>query len=285
MEKVSKIMLVSVLTNFILAMVKMLFGFIGKSSALLADGIHSLSDLITDFFAIVGSKLSRKPADSKHPYGHGKLEYLTSIVISLVILSLGITLIIKSFGREIVIPEMIVIVVSLFTIITKYILSNYIIKKGKQYQNNILISSGYESRTDVISSIVVLVSVVLMQLSKYIDILKYADVVATIIVGILIVKIGYNLLRENLSLLLDEQVTNEEYLSNLKGIILEENTVLNIDSLIILKLGPYYKLVLEIRMNETKSLKEVHQVLDELEDKMKTYDDKIKYVTIHVNPS
>ena len=208
MEKVSKIMFVSVFTNLILAIIKMIFGFIGKSSALLADGIHSLSDLITDFFAIIGSKLSEKPADSKHPYGHGKLEYLTSIVISIVVLTLGITLITNSFQKEIVIPDIIVIVVSIFTIIAKLILSNYIINKGKKYQNNILISSGYESRTDVISSIVVLVSIILMQLSNYFEILKYADILATIIVGLLIIKIGYSLLKENLSLLLDEQVTN-----------------------------------------------------------------------------
>lgn len=285
MEKVSKIMFVSVFTNLILAIIKMIFGFIGKSSALLADGIHSLSDLITDFFAIIGSKLSEKPADSKHPYGHGKLEYLTSIVISIVVLTLGITLITNSFQKEIVIPDIIVIVVSIFTIIAKLILSNYIINKGKKYQNNILISSGYESRTDVISSIVVLVSIILMQLSNYFEILKYADILATIIVGLLIIKIGYSLLKENLSLLLDEQVTNEEYLLDLKKIILKEESVITIDDLIIIKLGPCYKLVLEITMDETKSLKEVHQVLDELEKRMKEYDSKIKYVTIHANPS
>lgn len=285
MEKVSKIMFVSVFTNLILAIIKMIFGFIGKSSALLADGIHSLSDLITDFFAIIGSKLSEKPADSKHPYGHGKLEYLTSIVISIVVLTLGITLITNSFQKEIVIPDIIVIVVSIFTIIAKFILSSYIINKGKKYQNNILISSGYESRTDVISSIVVLVSIILMQLSNYFEILKYADIVATIIVGLLIIKIGYSLLKENLSLLLDEQVTNEKYLLDLKKIILKEESVITIDDLIIIKLGPCYKLVLEITMDETKSLKEVHQVLDELEKRMKEYDSKIKYVTIHANPS
>ena len=123
MEKVSKIMFVSVFTNLILAIIKMIFGFIGKSSALLADGIHSLSDLITDFFAIIGSKLSEKPADSKHPYGHGKLEYLTSIVISIVVLTLGITLITNSFQKEIVIPDIIVIAVSIFTIIARTIIT------------------------------------------------------------------------------------------------------------------------------------------------------------------
>ena len=191
----------------------------------------------------------------------------------------------NSFQKEIVIPDMIVIAVSIFTIIAKFILSSYIINKGKKYQNNILISSGYESRTDVISSIVVLVSIILMQLSNYFEILKYADIVATIIVGLLIIKIGYSLLKENLSLLLDEQVTNEEYLLDLKKIILKEESVITIDDLIIIKLGPCYKLVLEITMDKTKSLKEVHQVLDELEKRMKEYDSKIKYVTIHANPS
>ena len=94
MDKIAKVMGVSIITNIFLSIVKIITGLIGKSSALIADGIHSFSDLSTDFIAIIGNYLSRKPADEKHPYGHGKIEYITSIIISLVILFLGGTIII-----------------------------------------------------------------------------------------------------------------------------------------------------------------------------------------------
>lgn len=284
MNITSKVMLVSMFTNLGLSIVKIVFGLFGSSGALIADGIHSLSDLITDIFAIFGSWLSRKPADKKHPYGHGKLEYVTSTVISLIILIVGLSLILNAFKREIVIPSIFVIIVSLFTIIVKFILSGYVLKMGKKHQNNILISSGYESSADVVSSFVVLVSAILIQFSSYLEVLKYSDVIATIIIGIFVIKIGFNLLKENLSLILDEQVTDEEYLNEIKNIILKNDEIDNIDQLVILKNGPYYKLIIEVVMNYKKSLEDVHNVLDIVENNLKAFDFKIKYVTIHVNP-
>ena len=285
MNVTSKIMVISMITNLGLSIIKIVFGFFGKSGALIADGFHSLSDLITDVFAIFGSWLSRKPADKKHPYGHGKLEYITSIVISLMILGVGLGLINNAFHREIIIPSVFVILVSLFTIIVKFILSGYVLKMGKKYQNNILISSGYESSTDVISSLIVFISVILIQFSNYIEWFKYADIIATIIIGILVIKIGFDLLKVNLSLVLDEQVTDEEYLTKIKNIILQNKEIYKIDQLIILKNGPYYKLIIELVMDYQKPLEEVHNILDDVENELKRYDPKIKYITIHVNPN
>ena len=118
-NKVTKVMGVSIATNIFLSIVKIITGLIGKSSALIADGIHSFSDLSTDFIAIIGNYLSRKPADEKHPYGHGKIEYITSIIISLVILFLGSTIIYSSIQKDIAIPSMIVAIISFLTIALK----------------------------------------------------------------------------------------------------------------------------------------------------------------------
>ncbi len=284
MEITSKVMFVSMFTNIFLSIFKIISGLIFKSSSLIADGIHSFSDLVTDICAIIGAYLSRKPADLKHPYGHGKLEYVTSIIISLVILFLGFTIIYNSINKEIIIPSIIVVIVSSITIIIKLILSTFLIKMGKKYKNNILISSGYESSTDVISSIVVLLSALLMQFSNTFNILKYSDIIATIIVGLLIVRIGFSILKDNLSIMLGEQEIDEEYINKIKNIIFTNNKVKSIDSLILLKYGPYYKLIGEISMDPNEKLISVHDNLDLIEDSIKKEDDKIKYITIHVNP-
>ena len=81
MKNTNKIMKASFLTNLFLSIIKVIIGFFGKSSSLIADGIHSLSDLITDIVAIVGNSFASKPADHEHPYGHGKLEYLTCLFL------------------------------------------------------------------------------------------------------------------------------------------------------------------------------------------------------------
>ena len=85
MNKITKVLLVSSITNIFLSIIKIIFGFIGKCSSLIADGIHSLSDLSTDVIAIIGNKMSLKPADKEHPFGHGKTEYITSMIIGLII--------------------------------------------------------------------------------------------------------------------------------------------------------------------------------------------------------
>lgn len=109
----------------------MIVGTIGSSGALIADGFHSISDLVTDIIVIISSKFSSKLPDKEHPFGHGRLDYIISIAISLVILILGITIIIDSAKTNFSLPSTLVVIVSLFTIVIKYILSNYIIKKVK----------------------------------------------------------------------------------------------------------------------------------------------------------
>ena len=241
--KITKVLLVSSITNTFLSIIKILFGLIGRCSSLIADGIHSLSDLSTDLVAIFGNYLSLKPADKKHPFGHGKIEYITSMIIGIVIIILGLSLIYNIFNKEIIIPNSLILIVSLFTIISKYILANYIYKNGLKYSNNILIASGKESRADVYSSIFVLISIILMQFSNKIYILKYADMVSTVIIALFIIKTGFNILKDNIGILLEEQVLDKNYLKEIKNIIISSDKIVEIKDLYILRYGPYYKLV------------------------------------------
>ena len=281
--KITKVLLVSSITNIFLSIIKILFGFIGKCNALVADGIHSLSDLSTDFVAIFGNHLSLKPADKKHPFGHGKTEYLTSMIIGIVIIILGLSLIYNIFNKEIIIPDLIMILVSLFTIISKLLLSNYIYKKGILYSNNILIASGKESRADVYSSIFVLLSIVLMQFSNEVSILKYADMFSTIIIALFIIKTGFNILKDNIGILLEEQVLDKKYLKEIKSIITSFDEIVEIKDLYVLRYGPYYKLVSNVIMKDLL-LTDAHNVIDEIENKLKEKDNRIKYVFIHMEP-
>lgn len=284
MSTVTKTMVVSMIVNVFLSLIKIISGILGSCNSLIADGIHSISDLSTDIIAIIGNKLSLKPADNKHPYGHGKIEYLTSLIISIVILFLGFSIIYNTINRQTVIPKVWVLIVSFITIISKYFLSSFIIKQGKRINSTILIASGYESRSDAVGSIGVFLSVIVMHLSSYINIFKYADKVATIIIAILIIKTGFNILKENIGLLLGEQLIDEDYLQKIKNIIYEEED-LKIKKIHILRNGPYNHLVATITMNNFISLEEAHDKIDLIELKVKEYDEKIKYVTIHVEPT
>lgn len=285
MNYVTKTMIISVFTNIFLAVVKIVFGFLAHSSALIADGIHSFSDLSTDFFAILGNYLARKPADKEHPFGHGKIEYLTSIIIGTLVLIVGLGVIYNSANSEVTIPSAVVIAVTIVTIILKYLLSMYVIKKGQKHNNNILIASGKESRTDVISSFVVLVAAILMQFSDKLSILKYSDIVASIVVGIFIVKTGFTIVKENMSVIIGEQENNKEYLSKLKRIILNDDNVISIKSMIILKFGHIVTLDLIVIMDGNITLKEAHDIVDAIENQIKNFDERVEHIHIHMEPN
>ena len=277
--KTEHVMKVSFITNFLLSCFKIINGFILKSSALIADGIHSFSDLVTDVVAIIGDKFANKPKDFDHPYGHGNAEYLTSFIIGLMIILMGLVLIKETMNQEVTIPSYLVAIVSLITIVCKYFLASFLIKKGKFYNNNILIASGKESKTDVISSIVVFLSSILILFRNYLDILKYSDKVAGIIVGIFIIVTGFKIVKENTEMILGKKADD----TILRNKLLTIPNILNIDDIIMIKHGPYYKAYVEVTMN-IKLLKKAHDMAHNIENEIKNELTNIKYINIHVNP-
>lgn len=284
MDRVNKVMLVSLLTNIFLAIFKIVFGIVGSSGALIADGIHSLSDMITDIFAGVGNTISKKPADFEHPFGHGNAEYLTCLVIGVVIGIMGVNVIHEAFVRKSSVPCMYVAVVSLITIFVKVLLASFILRKGKKYESSILISSGKESMTDVISSLVVFVSVILSKLSHINNIFSYSDKIAMVLVGLLIIRISFEIIRDNISNLLGKRVDDEKYIRNIKRIIRKHEGIIKIDSLIILKFGSFKKIDCEVSMDENMKLKKVHDIVDDVESEIMVSDVSISNVIVHVNP-
>lgn len=278
MDKINKVMVTSFITNILLAIFKVVSGIIGASGALIADGIHSLSDMITDIFAVVGNTISKKPADFEHPFGHGNAEYLTCLVIGIMIGFMGINIIKEAVETTSNTPNILTAVIVLITIIVKLALSNYVIKKGKEYDSDILVSSGKESFSDVISSLVVLLSVLLSK--KFV----YSDKIAMIIVGILILKISYQLLRENLSNLLGKQVLDKDYIDNIKQIIKNHKDIKDIDELIIIKYGSSKKIDCEVSMDKKMTLEKVHKIIDHIEKEIKRKDKTVLNIIIHVNP-
>lgn len=279
-----KALLKSFFVNLFLSVSKVIAGIFGKSSALIADGIHSFSDLMTDGVAIFGDRYALKPADKEHPFGHGKVEYLTCLVIGAVVLALGLEVIFSAYQENIIIPNRLVIWVSLFTIFLKFLISRYLLKVGYKQNSEILISSGKESSTDVISSVFVLLSGILMQFTDTYPMLKYSNFIATIIVGILIVHTGFYVIKENVSFIIGKQEDNNK-LEAMIDLIAHEEKVDQVDNLAVIKNGPYFQITGEVSMDENLSLKEVHSIVENLEQKLRDLDERAKYITIHVNPT
>ena len=284
MEKVTKVLVKSLIVNVLLTLTKFVFGIIYKSKVLVADGIHSLSDLATDVVSIYGSKLSLKPADNEHPYGHGKIEYLTSIVVGAVILALALSLLGNSLNAKNTIASNMVLYVTIFTILAKYLISRYILSKGVKYKSNLLVASGKESRADVISSAIVIVTYFLSKLSSYSKIFLYSDTIGTFIIGLIILKTAYRILKENIVSILGEIEQDEEYLDKIREIILENSEVVNIEELNIIKYGHYYQANITINMDSNVTLEDACLVSNRIKKKLINKKTRISYAKISINP-
>lgn len=279
MNKTSIILFKSLFLNVIISFFKILFGYIGASGALVASGFQSLSDMATDGLAIVASKLSRKKPTFKHPYGYGKIEYISGVIVGLVVFALSVSIITEAIFEKPMVPDKMVIIATLVTLIPKAVLAWYLIKEGTKMRRDIIITSGKESLADVLGSFVVLVSIIISQFSSYNENFIYADSIAMILVGILILKISYSILKENFSSLIGSQVTDKEYREDVKKIIINKE-IYQIRNLIIMKSGPFYDLECELIMSQNDTLLEINKKLKNIENKLRDFDSKINKISL-----
>lgn len=283
MDKVVKVLIKSVIVNVCLVITKFIIGLIGNSKALIANSIHSLSDLITDIISIIGYKLSKKPADERHPLGFGQIEYLTNIIVSFVIFYLGMQSIISAFSNKVNIPSDIILVVSLITAVIKFALSVYIYNNGKKYQNGILVVSGIESRADAFTSGLVVISVIFSKLTSYNNIYSYSDNICTFIIGIYIIYIALKILKENIINIIGSSPVEEYMIEEVKAIILDEKEVASVDELSIINYGSYYVVIMELTLKKNISLRKINKLKNRVRSNINTYDKKITYIKISVN--
>lgn len=284
MNNITKYIKFSFFANFFLSLLKIIFGIISGMKSLFADGIHSLSDLTTDIVAIIGSKMSNKPADDNHPRGHGKIEYVTSLIISIFIIVVSYSIIKNSLQGNNIIPNIYLSIVIVVTIIIKYILSSFLIKKGKEENSMILISSGNESFTDVFSSLVVLLALIISQFYDKFSFLKYSDLIASIIISIMIFIMGFRLLLQNLSLLVGESERSDEIRKKIKKIIKSRNEKFLLKDYTIYKYGSYYEVIINILVDGNMTVRDGHNLMDSIENDLLTSTLNIEYVTIHIEP-
>ena len=283
MNKADKYMRTSFLCNLFLSVFKLVFGLVCNVRSLIADGIHSFSDLITDVVAILGAKISEKPADYSHPRGHGKVEYITGVIISFFIIFLSYEIFKSSFdGNES--PNKYLIIVVLITIIIKYLLSKYLITRGKKINSMILISSGKESLTDVLSSMVVLIAIVFSQFSNKFPVFKYSDIIASVIISILIFIMGVRVLSTNVTLLIGEGERSKEKKRKLERIINKREDKFILKDYVMYKLGSYYEVIIKILVDGNMTVRDGHKLMDDIDRDLLKSSLNIKYVTIHIEP-
>ena len=205
---VIKTSVVSIISNIVLAGFKAFVGLLANSIAIISDAVNNLSDALSSIITIVGTKLAGKPPDKKHPYGYGRIEYMTSLIVSGIVLYAGITAFVESV-KKIIHPEVadystITLIILIVGIIVKFILGIYVKKKGKEVNSDSLVASGSDAFNDAILSISVLASAIIYMLFK-ISLEAYVGVLLSVFI-IFIIKAGLELIKESVDNMLGVRI-------------------------------------------------------------------------------
>jgi cation diffusion facilitator family transporter len=285
--KQEQVMQKSFLVNIVLIIIKVASGFVFSSVALIADGVHSVSDLLSDIFVILGIRHSLKPADDEHPFGHGKFEYVLSLFLGLSIIFIAYNLahqVIISWNDTLQIPAMISLVIVVIVIVVKLILARYLIAKGQEMDSEIVSASGAESFTDVVSSGVVFIGILGVIIGNQLGIgwMLYGDKVASIIIALFIIRIGISIIIKAINSLQGRSV-KEDITDQYLMCIQDVPGVLNVDHLDMIAYGPYYQAIVDIRVKGDMTVKEGHDIAHHVQEKL-LENEKVCHVSVHVNP-
>ncbi len=281
------IMRKSFFVNSALIIVKIASGLLLRSVALVADGVHSISDLLTDVFVILGIRHSIKPADDEHPFGHGKFEYVLSLFLGLAIITIAYNLgrsVIVNWNEFTAVPRLGSLVIVIGVVVTKLYLARYLIRKGVETDSEIIRASGQESLSDVISSCVVFIGIagVLIGNQLGIDWLLYGDKVASVIIALFIIRIGLLIIWEAIQSIQGKSV-KATICAEYKDLIASVDGVLQVDELDMIAYGPYYQAIVEVKVDGSKTVKQGHDIAHDVHDVL-MQQEKICHVSVHVNP-
>ena len=228
--------IIGIIANVMLSGFKAAVGLMSGSIAILSDAINNLTDAMSSTVTIIGIKLANKAPDKKHPYGYGRVEYLTSLVVSGIVLYAGIVAIIESI-KKIITPEPVeydalTLIVIIVGIAVKLILGIYVKKKGREVHSDALVASGYDAFNDALLSIAVFASAIIYIIFK-VDIEAYVSIV----LAIFIIKTGIDLVRESANNMLGKRVESK-LAQSIKRDILKNEEILGAFDLDLHNYGP-----------------------------------------------
>ena len=279
-----KMMFVSkfaIVVNIVLALLKIISGNIFKSVSLISDGLNSLSDLITNILVIIGLKVGENPEDKEHPFGHGKIESVFSVIIGTFIMITAFDIIKENTtglfqlkGKVITSPMPVIITV--IVIIIKVFQLIFMKNNTKDYRGALINSLLEDYKADIVISISVLAGILLSKINPVFD------VFVGISVAIYIMYSGYNLIKDNALILLDSQ--DEELLENVRKDLSEFDEIENAHDFRMTTSGKNIYLFIDVRMDKSLTIDEAHEITNKISKFIKHKYKNIKRVLIHAEP-
>mgnify|MGYP000186390750 CR=1 FL=1 len=275
--------------NFLLVISKFIAGILGHSAAMIADAVHSLSDFATDIVVLIFTRISNKPQDKNHDYGHGKYETLATAIIGIVLFAVGASICWNGLqaiqtvwqGGRLPAPGMLAFAGAIISIVSKELIYRYTIHVGRKINSSAVIANAWHHRSDAFSSIGTAIGIGgAIVLGESWSVL---DPMAAVVVSFFIMKVAVQLLKPCVDELTEKSLPNE---IEKEICLITENTpgVSAIHNLRTRRIGNHYAIEMHIRMDGHLTLYEAHAKASVIENKLKEKYGNETHVGIHVEP-
>jgi cation diffusion facilitator family transporter len=288
-KEIYKVTLIGGAVNVVLVLFKFVAGIVGHSAAMLADAVHSLSDFVTDLIVIVFVRISGKPKDKSHDYGHGKYETLAMTVIGLALFAVALGIVyggvmkIASWmdGQQLQTPGLLALWAALLSVVLKEAVYRYSIMKARQLDSQAVRANAWHHRSDALSSVGTALGIggAIFLGSRW----AVLDPVASVIVGLFIVKVAFQLLRNGIGDLMEQSLPDEVEAEMLR-IAGSVEGVAEPHDLRTRRIGNHYAIELHILVDGNISLREAHDKASEVEDLLRQHYGNDTHVVVHVEP-
>lgn len=289
-QAANRITFIGFLTNLILLILKFLAAVFGRSQAMLADAVHTLTDFATDILVFIGVKWGRKPRDADHPWGHGKYETVTAFLIALTLAGVGVGIGWEGLRKilDVVItgklperPDAMAFWAAVISIISKEILYRATVLVGKKIKSPAVVANAWHHRSDALSSIGT--SLGIGAAVFFGDAMTILDPLAAVIVSVFIVKVGWDIFKQSLGDL-TEKTLSPDQLQEIHELMLSHKGVQDPHNLRVRSVGAAVVLEIHVRMDGNLSLFEAHEITKDLELALKEKFGQDLLATIHMEP-
>jgi len=275
-----KVTLVGAAVNVFLCVVQLVGGFFSHSAALVADGFHTLSDLLSDFVVLFAAKKANEEADEEHPYGHGRIETLATIILGALLIAVAVGMLFNLAerlitGQRLPQPTVLALFLAALGILCKETLYRFTKSTAEKINSDMLRANAWHHRSDALSSILVLIGV-----SVNLAGIKFADTVAAILVAALIARIGFGLVYQSAQQLIDSAL-DEETIKTIKSAIDKVDGVEEVHELRTRKSGDRALADVRIQVSPRVSVSEGHQISETVRRKIMQDVPDMQDVVVH----
>ncbi|MCR5026366.1 MAG: cation diffusion facilitator family transporter [Methanobrevibacter sp.] len=282
-KKGEKAAIVAISSNCFLTLFNIIIGLMSGSYALIAEGLHTFSDVITSIIAYLGFRVGQKPADEEHPRGHGRAEAISGVVIVIFLAIVGYEIIKTAIDKLlnpnlITVPSYYAALMAFFGIIMNFAISTYIIKIGKEINSPAIIADGQHQRTDIFSSIAILFGVFAANIGYPI-----LDPIVGMIIGLLILRIAYTIGKENIDNIMGK-VPDEKIIRRIEKIANDTPGAHEAHNIKVDNFGSYSMVNLHVKVDGEMSLDEAHKIVHLVQNNIIKEIPEVKSVSVHACP-